>query len=69
MVSGIHDNANLVLGVQTFLSWKEKMSERELSFKLLNQTVPIFPVHKEMLNSKEIRYVMNNPLSWMKYQD
>ena len=30
---------------------------RDLTFKLLNRAVPIFPVHKEMIIPKERRYV------------
>ena len=53
MISEIDDNVDLVLGVKTFVSLEGEISMRDLAFKFLNRVVPIFPVHKEMINPKK----------------
>ena len=56
MVSEIHDNVDLVLGVKNFVKLGE-ISMRELNFKFLNRVVPIFPVKKEVIKPKGRRPV------------
>ena len=47
MVSEIHDNVNLVLGVKNFVELEGEISIRELTFKFLNRAVPIFQYAKK----------------------
>ena len=54
MVSEIHDNVDLVLGVKTL----RRRSEHERhNLLILEKGTSFFPVHKEMIKSKERRYV------------
>ena len=53
MVSEIHGNVDLVLRVKSFVELEGEINMREQSFKFLKRAVPIFPVHKEMITSKE----------------
>ena len=57
MVSGIHDNVDLVLGLENFVELEGEISMKKLTFKFLNRPVHIFSVHKEMIKPKEWRYV------------
>ena len=57
MVSEIHINVDLVLGVKHYVELEGEISRRELTFKFLNRAVPTFPVHKEIIKPKERRYV------------
>ena len=56
MVSEIHDNADLALGVENVIELEGEISMRELNFKLLNKALPILCVQKELIKSKERRY-------------
>ena len=47
MVSEIHDNIDLVLGIKIFFELQEETSMGELIFKFLNRAVPIFSVKGE----------------------
>ena len=57
IVAEIHENVNLVLGVNTFVEIEGEISMRELQFKFLNRAVPIFPVHIQMIKPNRGRYV------------
>ena len=57
MVSEILDNVDLVLGDKTFVELEGERSMRELRFMFLNRSLPIFPMHNEMINLKERRHV------------
>ena len=57
MVSEIHVNADLVLGVKKCGEFEAEISMSELKLKLLNRTFLVFPVHKEIIKPKERRYV------------
>ena len=49
MVPEIHDNVDFLLGVNNFVELEGEISMRYLTFKFLNRTVPIFPVHKNKM--------------------
>ena len=57
MVSKIHDNVHVVLGVNGFIELEAEICLRGLTFKFLNRSVPVFPVHKEMVKPKEWRFM------------
>ena len=58
MVSEIHDNEDLVLGVKNFVESEGEISMEDLTFKFLIRAVPIFSVHKEIIAPKEIRHFL-----------
>ena len=53
MVSEIHDNVNLILGVKNVIELEAEINMRELKFKFLNRSVSVFPVHTKMLNQRK----------------
>ena len=57
MVSEIHDNVYLVSGFKNFVELEAEISRKELVFKLLNRSVLVLLVHKEIVKPEEIRYV------------
>ena len=48
MIPEIHGNVYLVLGVKNIVELEAELSMRELKFKFLNRSVPVFPIHKEI---------------------
>ena len=46
-----HDNLHLDLGVKTSLNWKQ-IWVWDLAFKLLNRSIPVFPVQRKWLNQR-----------------
>ena len=55
MVSEIADNVDLLLGVKNCVETEGEISMGELKYKFLYRSVPIFPVHKEMIMPKDRR--------------
>ena len=43
LVSEIHENVNLVLGMKNVLELEDVINSRDCCFKFLNRSVPIFP--------------------------
>ena len=56
-VSELHDNVDLVLGVKNFIELEAELSKRELKLKFLNRSVSIFPVHKEAVKPKKMKFL------------
>ena len=52
IISEIHDSVYLVLGVKNFVELEGEIRLRDITFKLLNRAVPIFPIHKEMIKTQ-----------------
>ena len=57
MVSEIPINVGFILDVKNFVELEAEICMRELKFKFLNRSFPVFPVLKEMNKHKERRYV------------
>ena len=58
MVSEIHDNVDLVLGVKNFaVEFKKELHMSELKFTFLNGPVSIFPLSKEKVKPKERKFL------------
>ena len=57
MVSETHDNVDLVLGVKNLTALEAELSMRNLKFKILNKSFPMFPVDKEIIKLKEGRFL------------
>ena len=57
MVSEIHDTVKLVLDEKTFVELEIEICLRELKYKSLNRSVPVLPVHKGMMKSKEKKHM------------
>ena len=57
MVSEIHDNVDLVIGIQNFAELEGEIRMRRIKFKFINRSALIIPVHKEMIKSKERKFV------------
>ena len=51
MVSEMHDNVDWVLGVKDIVELEAEKSIRELKFKFLNGSVPVFPAKAPKANS------------------
>ena len=52
-VSKMYDNVDLFLCAKYFVELETEISMRELKFKFLNRSLPVFPMHKEMVKPKE----------------
>ena len=53
LVSDIHGNVDLVLGIKNVFELEGIISSHEYCFKFLNRSVPIFPKEKIILQPKE----------------
>ena len=49
MVSEIHHNVELIFSVKNLIELEADLSLRELKFKSLNRSVPVFPLNKEVV--------------------
>ena len=56
MVSEIHENVGLALGIKIIVELEAAMSMRELKFKFMNRSVPEFPVNKIMVKPKRRKF-------------
>ena len=57
LVSEIHENVNLVLGIKNVFKLEGVVSSRDCCFKFLNRSIPIFPENHVILKPKEQRLI------------
>ena len=57
MVSEIHENADLVLGIKNVFKLEGVINTRECCFKFLNRSLPIFSMDCVILKSKEQKLI------------
>ena len=57
LVSKIHGNVDLVLGIKNIFELEGVISLQECCFSLLNRSVPIFPKERMILKLKEQKLV------------
>ena len=57
LVSEIHENVDLVLGIKNMFQLEGVISSRECYFDFLNRSVPIFPKERIILKPKEQKFV------------
>ena len=60
LVSEIHDNVDLVLGIKNLFKLEDVINSRDCCFKFLNQSVPILPKHNIILKPKEQKLMKVN---------
>ena len=56
-VSEIHENADLVLGVQNIFELEGIINSWETCFSFLNRSIPIFPKEQFILKPKEKQFI------------
>ena len=64
LVSEIHENVDLVLGIKNVFEFKGIINLRDCSFKFLNRSVPIYPENEIVLKPSE----QSRPHLQMKFQ-
>ena len=57
LVSEIHENVDLVLGIKNVFQLEGIINSRDCCFKFLNRSVPIFPESRTMLKPKEQKLI------------
>ena len=57
LVSEIHENVDLVLGIKNVFEFEGVINSRDCCFKFLNRYVPIFPENCLVLKPKEQRLI------------
>ena len=57
LVSKIHENADMVLGIKNVFKLEGVINSQECSFSFLNRSVPIFPKGKIVLKLKEQKLI------------
>ena len=57
LVSEIHENIDLVLGIKNVLELEGEINSRDCCFKFLNRSIPIFPEHHMILKPNEQRLI------------
>ena len=57
LVSEIHENVDLVLGINNVFELEEVLNSRDCCFKFLNRSIPIFPENHVILKPKEQRLI------------
>ena len=57
MVSEIHENADLVLGIKNMFQLEGVINSRDCCFKFLNRSVPIYPEKEIILKPNEQKLV------------
>ena len=57
LVSDIHENVDLVLGIKNVFELEGVINSRDCCFKFLNRSLPIFPVDHMILKPKEQRLI------------
>ena len=60
LVSEIHENTDLVLGIKNVFELEGVINSRDCCFKFLNRSVPIFPEHNIILKPNEQKLIMVN---------
>ena len=54
LVSEIHENVDLVLGIKTIFELEGVINSRDCCFKFLNRSIPIYPEKEIVLKPNEI---------------
>ena len=57
MVSEIHENVDLVLGIKNVFELEGIIDSRDCCFKFLNRSIPIYPENEIVLKPKEQKLV------------
>ena len=57
LVSEIHENVDLVLGIRNMFELEGVINLRDCCFKFLNRSLPIFPVDCMILKPKEQKLI------------
>ena len=57
LVSEIHENVDLVLGIKNMFELEGMLSSQECYFSFLNRSVPVFPKERIILKPKEQKLV------------
>ena len=57
LVSEIHENMDLVLGIKSVFELEGVINTRDCSFKFLNRSIPIFPMDCIILKPKEQKLI------------
>ena len=57
MVSEIHENVDLVLGIKNVFELQGVINSRNCCFKFLNRSVPIFPEKEVILKLNEQKLI------------
>ena len=57
LVSEIHENVDLVLGIKILFELEEVINSRDCCFKFLNRSLPIFPMDGIILKPKEQKLI------------
>ena len=57
LVSEIHENADLVLGIKNIFELEGVINLQDCSFNFLNRSLPIFPKECILLNPKEQKLI------------
>ena len=57
LVSEIHENVDLVLGIKNIFELEGVINSQDYSFNLLNRSLPIFPTEHIMLTPKEQKLI------------
>ena len=60
LVSQIHENVDLVLGIKNLFELEGVINSRDCCFKFSNQSVPIFPEHNIVLKPNEQKLIKVN---------
>ena len=69
LVSEIHENVDLVLGIKNVFELEGIISSRDCCFKFLNRSIPIYPETEVILKPNEQKLVkVKKPHLWMKFQ-
>ena len=57
LVSDIHENVDLVLGIKNVFELEGVINSRDCCFKILNRSVPIYPEKEAILKANEQKLV------------
>ena len=57
LVSEIHENVDLVLGIKNIFKLEVVINSRDCCFKFLNRSLPIFPENPTILKPKEQKLI------------
>ena len=57
LVSEIHENVDLVLGIRNVFKLEGVINSRDSFFKFLNRLLPFFPMHHVLLKPKEQKLI------------
>ena len=60
LVSEIHENVDLFLGIKNVFELEGVINSRDCCFKFLNRSVPIFQEHNVILKSNKQKLIMVN---------